>query len=103
MFVARQGQVIAFDGKYVRGSHDTRLGKKAIDRGSAWATQNHLVLGQMKVDDKANEITAIPALLDMLEVAGCIVTIDALGCQKDIVDGQADYVLALKENHPLLY
>jgi predicted transposase YbfD/YdcC len=105
--VATQGQVIAFDGKCLRGSHDSLLGKNAIYMVSAWATQNHLVLGQMKVDDKSNEITAIPALLALLDVSGCIVTIDAMGCQKDIaqaiVDGQGDYVLALKENHPLLY
>ena len=104
---ATQGQVIAFDGKCLRGSHDNRLGKNAIYMVSAWATQNHLVLGQMKVNDKSNEITAIPALLALLDVSGCIVTIDAMGCQKDIaqaiVDGQGDYVLALKENHPLLY
>jgi predicted transposase YbfD/YdcC len=107
VFAVTQGQVIAFDGKCPRGSKDNRLGRKAIDMVSAWATQNHLVLGQMKVDDKSNEITAIPALLALLDVSGCIVTIDAIGCQKDIaqaiVDGQADYVLALKENHPLLY
>jgi len=102
-----RGQVIAFDGKYVRGSKDSTLGKNAIDMVSAWATANHLVLGQMKVDDKSNEITAIPALLALLDVAGCLVTIDAIGCQKDIaqaiVEAQGDYVLALKENHPLLY
>jgi predicted transposase YbfD/YdcC len=107
VYVATQGQVIAFDGKYVRGSKDTPLEKNAIDMVSAWATANHLVLGQMKVDDKSNEITAIPALLAVLDVSGCIVTIDAMGCQKDIaqaiVDAQGDYVLALKENHPLLY
>ena len=66
------------------GSKDSRKGRTAIDRVSAWATDNHLVLGQMKVDTKSNEITAIPALLAVLDVAGCIVTIDALGCQKDI-------------------
>jgi predicted transposase YbfD/YdcC len=107
VFVATQGQVIALDGKCPRGSKDGTLGRSAIDMVSAWATHNHLVLGQMKVDDKSNEITAIPALLALLDVSGCIVTIDALGCQKDIaqaiVEGQADYVLALKENHPLLY
>jgi predicted transposase YbfD/YdcC len=106
-FVATQGQVVAFDGKCPRGSKDGTLGRKAIDMVSAWATKNHLVLGQMKVDDKSNEITAIPALLALLDVSGCIVTIDAIGCQKDIahaiVDSQADYVLALKANHPLLY
>jgi predicted transposase YbfD/YdcC len=107
VYVATQGQVIAFDGKCVRGSKDGTLGKNAIYMVSAWATTNHLVLGQMKVDDKSNEITAIPALLALLDVAGCIVTIDAMGCQKDIaqtiVDAQGDYLLALKENHPLLY
>ncbi len=107
VFVATQGQVIAFDGKCPRGSKDGTLGRNAIDMVRAWATANHLVLGQMKVDDKSNEITAIPALLALLDVSGCIVTIDAIGCQKDIaqaiVDGQADYVLALKENHPVLY
>ena len=105
--VVTQGQVIAFDGKCLCGSKDSRLGKNAIYMVSAWATQNHLVLGQMKVADKSNEITAIPALLALLDVSGCIVTIDAMGCQKDIaqaiVDSQGDYVLALKENHPLLY
>jgi predicted transposase YbfD/YdcC len=107
VFVATRGQVIAIDGKCPRGSKDGRLGRNAIDMVSAWATANHLVLGQMKVDAKSNEITAIPALLALLDVSGCIVTIDAMGCQKDIaqtiVDGQADYVLALKENHPVLY
>src|SRR5574337_428788 len=83
VFVATQGQVIAFDGKCPRGSKDGRLGRTAIDMVSAWATANHLVLGQMKVDDKSNEITAIPALLALLEVAGCIVTIDALGTQTE--------------------
>ncbi len=74
---------------------------------SAWATANHVVLGQMKVDDKSNEITAIPALLALLDVSGCSVTIEAMGCQKDIaqaiVDAPGDDGLALKENHLLLY
>jgi predicted transposase YbfD/YdcC len=102
-----QGQVIAIDGKTLRRSHDKALGRGAIDMVSAWAAANHLVLGQVKVDDKSNEITAIPELLRVLEVSGCIITIDALGCQKDIaeaiVDQEADYVLALKENHGRLY
>jgi len=102
-----QGQVIALDGKTLRRSHDKRLGKKAIVMVSAWATANGLVLGQRKVDEKSNEITAIPELLQALEISGCIVTIDAMGCQKeiaaDIVDQGADYVLALKENHGNLY
>jgi predicted transposase YbfD/YdcC len=70
---------------------------------SAWATANSLVLGQVKVDEKSNEITAIPQLLEALEIAGCIVTIDAMGCQTDIVEKEADYVLALKENQGNLY
>jgi predicted transposase YbfD/YdcC len=102
-----QGQVIAFDGKTLRRSHDQALGRGAIDMVSAWAAANRLVLGQIKVDDKSNEITAIPELLRVLEVSGCIITIDALGCQKEIaaaiVDKEADYVLALKENHGRLH
>jgi predicted transposase YbfD/YdcC len=101
------GQVIAIDGKTLRRSHDRRLGKNAIHLVSAWATANHLVLGQVRVDEKSNEITAIPALLQVLELAGCIVTLDALGTQTEIaqtiVDQQADYVLALKENHGRMY
>jgi len=102
-----KGQVVAFDGKVLRRSHDKCLGKKAISMVSAWATANQLVLGQMKVDDKSNEITAIPELLRVLEISGCIITIDALGCQKEIaaeIVGQgADYVLALKENQGNLH
>ena len=102
-----QGQVIAIDGKALRRSHDKALGRGAIEMVSAWASANRLVLGQVKVDDKSNEITAIPELMRVLEVSGCIVTIDALGCQKDIaaaiVDKGADYILALKENQGHLY
>jgi len=101
------GQVIAIDGKVVRRSHDRGIGKAAIDMVSAWATANHLVLGQVKVDEKSNEITAIPQLLEALEVAGCLVTIDAMGCQTEIAEKiiacEADYVLALKENQGNLY
>ncbi|RME58222.1 ISAs1 family transposase [Candidatus Parcubacteria bacterium] len=101
------GQVIAMDGKLLRRSHDNGIGKAAIDMVSAWADSNRLVLGQIKVNDKSNEITAIPQLLKALEVSGCIVTIDALGCQTEIaetiVDQGADYVLALKENQGRLY
>lgn len=101
------GQVIAIDGKTLRRSHDKGLGKEAIVMVSAWASANRLVLAQVKVDDKSNEITAIPELLRALDIAGCIVTIDAMGCQKeiaaDIVGQSADYVLALKENHGRLY
>jgi len=96
------GQVIGIDGKKLRQSHDRRRGKNAIHMVSAWATANHLVLGQRKVDEKSNEITAIPELLKVLDVAGCIVTIDAMGCQKDIaaqiVEQKGDYLLALKGN-----
>jgi predicted transposase YbfD/YdcC len=101
------GQVIAIDGKVLRRSHDKGIGKAAIDMVSAWATANRLVLGQVKVDEKSNEITAIPQLLEALEISGCIVTIDAMGCQTDIaekiVNRQADYVLGLKENQGHLY
>ena len=102
-----RGQVIAIDGKVLRGSCHRLLGKTGIDMVSAWATANHLVLGQVKVDDKSNEITAIPKLLQVLEIAGCIVTIDAIGCQTEIAqaigDLDADYVLAVKENQGHLY
>jgi predicted transposase YbfD/YdcC len=101
------GQVIAIDGKELRHSFDTYLGKKAIHLVSAWASENRLVLAQRKVDSKSNEITAIPELLDTLELAGCIVTIDAMGCQKDIASKilarKADYVLSVKENQGQLY
>lgn len=101
------GQIIALDGKTLRRSHDRRLGKGAIHMVSAWATANRLVLGQVKVDEKSNEITAIPKLLAALAISGCIITIDAMGCQKkiarQIIDQHADYVLAVKENQGHLY
>ena len=107
VFVVTRGQVIAIDGKTARRSGDSTLGKDAIHLVSAWASENGLLLGQRKVDDKSNEITAIPELLQLLYVSGCIVTIDAMGCQTDIaqtiIDQQADYVLALKANHGQLY
>lgn len=100
-------QVIAIDGKTVRRSHDRTNGKAAIHMVSAWASANRLVLAQVKVDDKSNEITAIPELLRVLAITGCIVTIDAMGCQREIarqiVEQDADYVLALKENQETLY
>jgi predicted transposase YbfD/YdcC len=100
-------QVIAIDGKQVRRSYDKQSGKAAIQMVGAWASENSITLGQVRVDDKSNEITAIPELLDALDVSGCTVTIDAMGCQTDIaetiLDGGGDYLLALKENHPLLY
>lgn len=105
--VITKGQVIAIDGKTLRRSHDRTQGKESIQMVSAWASANRLVLGQVKVDDQSNEITAIPQLLRVLEIAGCIVTIDAMGCQKEIarqiVEQGADYMLALKENQGRLY
>jgi len=106
-FSVTEGQVVAIDGKQLRRSHDRRLGKAAIHMVSAWASSNHLTLGQRAVEEKSNEITAIPELLKVLALNGCIVTIDAMGCQKTIaktiLDQQADYVLALKENQEHLY
>ncbi len=100
--IVTQGQVVAIDGKTLRGSVDTFLGQTAIQMVSAWASGNHVVLGQVKVDGKSNEITAIPQLLQLLDCKGCIVTIDAMGCQKDIaqaiVASESDYVLAVKGN-----
>jgi predicted transposase YbfD/YdcC len=102
-----QGEVVAIDGKTLRRSFDRATGKGAIHMVSAWATANRLVLGQQKVDEKSNEITAIPALLRLLELEGCIVTIDAMGCQKEIaraiVEQGADYVLALKGNQGVMH
>jgi predicted transposase YbfD/YdcC len=90
----------------LRRSHDRTAGKGPLHLVSAWATANHVVLGQVAVEEKSNAITAIPALLQVLAVSGCIVTIDALGCQKEIARTirarEADYVLALKDNHPQL-
>ncbi len=102
-----QGQVIALDGKMLRHSFDTASGKAAIYMVSAWAGSSGLVLGQVKVEDKSNEITALPVLLKMLDLSGCIVTTDAMGCQKaiaaQVTEQEGDYVLALKDNHPRLH
>lgn len=99
--------VVAIDGKTLRGSFDNELGKSAIHIVNAWISTNGLILGQLKTNTKSNEITAIPELLDMLFLKNCIITIDAMGCQKDIakkiIDKKADYVLALKGNHKTLY
>ena len=101
------GEVVSIDGKTVRRSHDKRVGRQAIHLVSAWAAANTLTLGQVKTDQKSNEITAIPRLLELLELNGCIVTIDAMGCQKEIAQGildrGADYLLAVKENQGRLY
>lgn len=101
-----EGQIVAIDGKTLRRSFDKASGKAAIHMVSAWATANHISLGQIAVDAKSNEITAIPKLLKMLEIAGSLVTIDAMGCQveiaREIVAREADYCLAAKENQPTL-
>ncbi|WNZ44271.1 ISAs1 family transposase [Leptolyngbya boryana CZ1] len=101
------GEAIAIDGKKVRHSYDTVNGKGAIHMVSAWASENRLVLGQQKVNEKSNEITAIPLLLEVLAIEGCIVTIDAMGTQKEIattiIERGADYVLALKGNQGGLF
>ena len=101
------GQVVAIDGKTLRRSYDRASSKSAIHMVSAWAGANHISLGQVVVDAKSNEITAIPKLLQMLEIKGSLVTIDAMGCQvqiaQQIVDQQADYVLAVKGNQPTLH
>lgn len=105
--VTTDGQIIAIDGKTLTGSFDKASGKSALHLVSAWAMQQRLVLGQVATDEKSNEITAIPKLLQMLDLLGAIVTIDAMGCQKEIArklqEHGADYVLALKGNHPKLY
>jgi len=102
-----EGQVIAIDGKTLRRSYDKASGKAAIHMVSAWATANHISLGQMVVDEKSNEITAIPKLLKMLEITGGLVTIDAMGCQteiaKQVIAAKADYCLAVKGNQPTLH
>jgi len=99
---AMNGTVVALDGKTLRRSFDKASEQSALHLVSAWSSSNNLSLGQIQVDKKSNEITAIPKLLDILDVSGCIVTIDAMGCQKDIAakirENNADYVLALKGN-----
>lgn len=102
-----EGEVVSIDGKTLRRSFDKSSDKKAIHMVSAWASANSLVLGQVKTNEKSNEITAIPQLLKCLKLKGCLVTIDAMGCQKDIakeiVSLEADYLLAVKDNHPTLH
>lgn len=105
--IATVSGVIALDGKTVRHSFDKSLGKAAIHMVSAWSAHNQLILGQVKVDDKSNEITALPKLLELLVVKGCLVTIDAMGCQTEIaeqiIDQGGDYLLAVKKNQKHLY
>jgi predicted transposase YbfD/YdcC len=107
LHAATQGQVIALDGKTLRHSFDTATGQAALHLVSAWASENGLALGQLKVDGKSNEITALPALLRLLDVQGCVVTMDAMGCQKElagqIVAQGGDYVLGLKGNQGHLH
>lgn len=102
-----EGEVVALDGKQLRRSFDTQTGKAAVAMVSAWASANELVLGQRQVDEKSNEITAVPELLESLWLKGCIVTLDALNCQtkiaEAIVEKEADYLLALKGNQGTLY
>ncbi len=100
--IATVSGVIALDGKTVRHSFDRSLKKSAIHMVSAWSCVNRLVLGQVKVDSKSNEITAIPKLLKLLAIKGCLITIDAMGCQtaiaEQIIDQGGDYLLAVKKN-----
>ena len=101
------GQVVAIDGKTLRRSFDKATSKSAIHMVSAWATANHISLGQTVVDQKSNEITAIPKLLEIIELSGCLVTLDAMGCQvkiaQAIIDAKAHYVLAVKGNQKSLH
>lgn len=102
-----EGKIIAIDGKTLRGSRDVSQERKALHLVRAWATEQGLLLGHQKVDEKSNEITAIPEILDLLALKGCIVTIDAMGCQTEIAEQivaqGGDYVLALKSNQPRLH
>ena len=104
---ATEGRFIAIDGKSMRRSHDRHSGQPALHLVRAWATEQGLILGHKRVEDKSNEITAIPEVLNLLALKGCIVTIDAMGCQTDIAtqihEQGGDYVLALKENQRNLY
>lgn len=106
VFTLTDGQVVAIDGKTLRGTCD-RQGQGGLHLVSAWATANGLSIGQVPVADKANEIVAIPLLLELLLLKGCIVTLDAIGCQKDIVSqihaADADYVVTVKGNQPKLH
>lgn len=100
-------ELVALDGKTLRGSFDTAAGQNPLHVVSAWATAARLVLGQVTVDTQSNEITALPLLLELLDLRGCTVTLDAMGCQKEIVeairDQEAEYVITLKANQGTLY
>jgi len=101
-----EGEVVPIDGKTVRRSFDNATGQSAIHMVSAWGSANGITLGQVKIDDKTNEIKAIPKLLDMLDIKGRIITVDSMGTQKaiakQIIEKNGDYVMALKDNHPNL-
>nr|WP_239984994.1 ISAs1 family transposase [Sporolactobacillus pectinivorans] len=107
VYTLTEGEIVAIDGKTLRGSHHRAANKRAIHTLCAWATEQKAVLARRKVEGKTNEITVIPELLDLLKLKGCIVTIDAMGCQKDIAakirEKEADYVLALKGNQSTLH
>ena len=100
-------KIVPIDGKCLRGSYDRERGIKALHLVTAWVAEQNLTLGQIKVEDHSNEITAIPALLELIDIQGAIITIDAMGTQTEIVrlirEKKADYVLALKTNHPTLH
>jgi predicted transposase YbfD/YdcC len=104
---ATGAQVVPIDGKSVKGSYERNKKQSALHLVSAWASSHRVLLGQVKVADKSNEITAIPALLELLDITGCVITIDAMGTQTEIartiVAKGANYVLTLKANHPTLY
>ena len=104
---AIDGDVVAIDGKSLRGSFDRASRKNALHLVSAWSCTGGVALGQVKTEEKSNEITAIPRLLELLEIKKCIITIDAIGCQKsiasDIIKKKADYVLGVKKNQPALH
>src|SRR6476646_10341881 len=101
-----RGRLVAIDGKTCRGSHDGAKGLGALHIVSAWASEEGIALGQVATEEKSNEITAIPELLGQIDLAGTLVTIDAMGCQKEIVervvDGGGDFVIAAKDNQPTL-
>jgi predicted transposase YbfD/YdcC len=101
-----EGQTVAIDGKTLRGSFDTAAGRSPLHLVSAWACGQRLLLGQIAVDQKSNEITAVPQLLELLELRGAVVTLDALHCQREtaqaLVAREADYVITLKDNQPAL-
>jgi predicted transposase YbfD/YdcC len=100
------GEVVAIDGKHLRRSHDQWSGQPALQVVNAWASQSRLMLGQVKVEEGSNEITAVPRLLEQLMLTGCIVTLDAMGSQTEIaaqiIAGGADYILSVKDNQPAL-